>query len=385
MNESINVHLKKKIVPFWNRQVDPVFGGYYGYAEQNLIPNKLADKGAIKIARILWAYAALYRHYQEDTYREHAKIAYDYLVNHLYDKTWKGVFWKSAYSGQIINDTKHIYAQSFAIYGLSEYFLATGDPEARDLALEIFWVVETKAYQPEKQAYGEQFTRDWRQMDNRLLANNTALPAYTTNSLIHLIEAYTALFLAAGDEQVRQCLQRLLHLFHNKAYNRDENHCYIEFDGNWGPIDNGVSFGHDIEASWLIDRAMAAIDHHPAELMGMTRAIAENTWRRGYDNGVIASGDAANSPLVWWIQAEAVVGFLNHFLKTHDPDYLVAARQTLAVIMTKIVDHREGGEWYWSVDRSGKPLEDFGISENWKANYHNVRMCLEILQRGDML
>ncbi|MFA5067435.1 MAG: AGE family epimerase/isomerase [Candidatus Izemoplasmatales bacterium] len=388
MNEAIDRHLQNKIIPFWNRQVDKQHGGFYGFAEVDLIPNQFGDKGSIKMARLLWAYSALYRHYQDKSYLKHAQIAYDYLMKYLYDKDQQGVYWKSSYSGQIINDTKHVYAQSFAIYGFSEYYLASHNNKALECACDLFQTIEEKAYCQEKNSYHEQFTRNWIPVENTLLASNTIQPAYTTNTLIHLIEAYTSLYCSSKRQDVRERIIGLLQLFVDRAFDRSRRACFTEYDVSWRPIDTKTSFGHDIETSWLIDRAMDVIQFHPVQLTEMTAALCENTLKNGYFEGVIDSGRSEEKPgetLVWWVQAEAVIGFLNHFQKTNEKVYLEAARRTLDVTMTKIVDHRDGGEWFWSVDQTGKPLEDYGISENWKANYHNVRMCLEILKRGEML
>lgn len=388
MREAIDVHLQKKIIPFWNRQVDNQYGGFYGFAEINLIPNQFGDKGSIKMSRLLWAYSALYRHYQDISYLKYAQIAYDYLMKYLYDKDQRGVYWKSAYSGQIINDTKHVYAQSFAIYGFSEYYLASNNVEALACACDLFEMIEKKAYDSKNHSYHEQFTRHWMPVENSLLANNSILPAYTTNTLIHLIEAYTSLYRASKRQDVRERLINLLQIFVDRTFNTTQRTCFTEFDDAWRPLDTKNSFGHDIETSWLIDRAMDAIQYHPKQLTEMTAALCENTLENGYFEGMIASGrrdENSGNILVWWIQAEAVIGFINHYEKTGDKTSLEAAKKTLDVTMTKIVDHRDGGEWFWSVDQAGKPLEDFGISENWKANYHNVRMCLEIMKRGENL
>ncbi|NLZ61345.1 MAG: hypothetical protein GX904_00960 [Acholeplasmataceae bacterium] len=388
MNKAIDVHLRNKIIPFWNQQVDKQYGGFYGFAEVDLIPNQFGDKGSIKMARLLWAYSALYRHYRELTYLKHAQIAYDYLMKHLYDKDHQGVYWKTSYSGQIINDTKHIYAQSFAIYGFSEYYLATQNKEALKYACAVFQIIEEKSYFKGTNSYHEQFTRNWIPVKNTLLASNSFLPAYTTNTLIHLIEAYTSLYCASRRRDVRERLIGLLELFVDRAFDKSRCACHTEFDDSWRPIDDTISFGHDIETSWLIDRAMDKIQYRPVQLTEMTAALCENVLKNGYFEGMIDScrnDEKTNKPLVWWIQAEAVIGFLNHFQKTGEKAYLEAARKTLDVTMTKIVDHRDGGEWFWAVDQTGKPLKDYGISENWKANYHNVRMCLEILERGELL
>lgn len=388
MNEAIDVHLQNKIIPFWNQQVDNKYGGFYGFTEVNLIPNQFGDKGSIKMSRLLWAYSALYRHYGDKSYLKYAQIAYDYIMTYLYDKDQHGVYWKSSYSGQIINDTKHVYAQSFAIYGFSEYYLATHNDEVLACALDLFQTIEEKSYSQKKDSYHEQFSRDWTPVENTLLASNSIRPAYTTNTLIHLIEAYTSLYSASRRQDVRKRIIGLLQMLVDRAFVSSRRACLTEFDDSWQPIDTKTSFGHDIETGWLIDRAMDVIHFHPKKWTEMTASLCENTLENGYSEGMIDSGKndgKSGKTLIWWIQAEAVIGFLNHFQKTQDKVYLEAARRTLDVTMTKIVDHRDGGEWFWSVDQAGKPLEDFGVSENWKANYHNVRMCLEVLKRGEQL
>jgi len=384
MYDFLEEHLKTKIIPFWNRQADTENGGFYGYAQLNLVTDKYADKGSIKIARILWAYSAMYLHYRDPAYLEFARIAYAYLTEHLYDNIHKGVYWKSSYCGKIINESKHIYAQSFAIYGLSEYYLASSEIHAKELAMEIFAAMEKHAFQPEKNCYTEQFKRDWTADRNTLLQDDHEIPYYTANSILHLIEAYTSLYIATKAVRVYDRLKSLLDLFYEKIYDKTDHRCLIAFDENWESIDNSLSFGHDIEASWLLDQAMDAIGYHPEAYGKMTRELCENIYRNAYSEGMINSTEnngIINRTLVWWIQAEAVVGFINRYERSRNRLYLDAADKTLEVIMTKIVDHREGGEWYWSVDRNGHPLEDYGISENWKANYHNVRMCLEVLKR----
>lgn len=252
------------------------------------------------------------------------------------------------------------------------------------LALEIFNVIEEKAYRPQINIYLEQFDREWHPVSNNFLSTNNTIPCYTTNSILHLIESYTLLYTVTGKEEVQECLHRLLKLFYNKIYDSENRRCRIAFDENWKSLDNSISYGHDIEASWLIDRAMAVINFYPDHYVKMTDDLCNNTLLNAYSEGMIISDEnngIINNALVWWVQAEAVIGFYNQFEKTGNVAFLSAGRKTLSVTLTKMVDERDGGEWYWSVDRLGNPLEDFGISENWKANYHNVRMCLEVLKR----
>ena len=384
MDKLLDEHLKSKIIPFWDKQVDIDFGGYFGYVGLDLSVDKQADKGAVKITRLLWAYAALYNQYHESAHLEHARIAYQYLMNFLYDRIDKGVFWKSSFQGRILNDTKHLYAQCFAIYGLSEFFKSTGDLQVLASAMEIFRVVEAKAYHPQTNSYTEQFDRGWTPMDNTLLAANDILPIYTTNSILHLIEAYTVLYEISGDESVQKCLSRLLLLFYDRIYNQKTQTCSVFFDKNWNSMSDAISVGHDLEASWLIDRAIKIVGIDQPNLSVMTEHLCTHAFLNYYENGMVISEinhGIVNDSLTWWVQAEAIIGFYNYYQKSLDERYFTATWDTISVTMSKIVDVRFGSEWFWAVDRTGTPLRDHGISENWKANYHNVRMCLEIMKR----
>jgi len=182
--DTLEDNLKNKIIPFWNNTVDHEYGGFYGYVGQDLKANKYCDKGSVKMARILWAYSALANHYGNGLFINYAEIAYNYLVDCLYDQMHKGVFWKSSYDGNIINDTKHIYAQSFAIYGLCEYYLATKQKDAINLALEIYDFIEQKADCKEKKGYYEQFSAGWEKQKNKLLANCFIVPTFTYNTIL---------------------------------------------------------------------------------------------------------------------------------------------------------------------------------------------------------
>lgn len=380
-------HLKNKIVPFWNRQVDFEHGGYYGYAGLDLVSNKHADKGAVKLARILWSYSALYNHFHEESFLEHAKIAYEYLINVLYDHKNKGVYWKSSYKGIIINDSKHIYAQSFAIYGLSEYYKATKIRQVLVYAMEIYNTIEARAYQTDSNSYFEQFDKEWKKTKNTLLSAENIIPSITTNSILHLLESYTLLFEITQHQKVFISLNRLIDIFYTKVYDKQNHRCRVFFDKNWNSISTTVSYGHDIEASWLLDKALDQVNLQTNEYSEMTKALCNHVFLEAYSEGMLISdikAETVNDSLIWWVQAEAVIGFINHFQKTKEQVFLTAAKKTLEVTMEKLVDKHTEGEWFWAVDRNGNPQEDYGISENWKANYHNVRMCLEILKRRQL-
>jgi cellobiose epimerase len=382
MAEQVRTELYGKIIPFWNRMVDPVHGGFFGYVGSDNIIGHSADKGAVKMARILWSYSALHIFDGNPAHKPYADAAYEYVRDVLTDKTHGGVYWKSSYDGLITNDAKHIYAQSFAIYGLSAYARAFSDQKALGMAMRIFDLIEEKA-KTAPGSYTESFDRAWNPTDNTIMSDGVIVPVHTTNSVIHLIEAYTELYVSSKDDRVRSALRELITKYVVDIFDgtRDVSHMY--FDQRWQPMSDKSSFGHDIETSWLIDRALLVTGLDIAGCPDMTSRLARHVIDAGYSDGLVSSiPDSTDGiPLLWWIQAEAAVGFHNHFTKTKDRVFHQASKKTILTTIRLLSDPRPEGEWFWSVDRKGHPLPGHGISENWKANYHNVRACIELIVR----
>ena len=82
----------------------------------------------------------------------------------------------------------------------------------------------------------------------------------------------------------------------------------------------------------------------------------------------------------WWPQAEGVVGFWNAWQITGNRKFADAAFNCWDFIKGYLLD-KENGEWYWRTDQNGKPIKTDDKAGPWKAPYHNVRMCLEMLNR----
>ena len=115
----------------------------------------------------------------------------------------------------------------------------------------------------------------------------------------------------------------------------------------------------------------------------ITRVLVENTYKIAFDGASFANeceAGVVNENRIWWVQAEAIVGFINAFQKTGDSKYMDAARALWKFTKTYIVDTREGSEWFWEVHPDGTPIMK-PIVEPWKCPYHNGRMCLEMITR----
>lgn len=380
----VEQELTEHILPYWSRLQDKVHGGYYGAVDVSLHVHQDASKGGIAACRILWTFSAAYRVLGEAGYQEHADHAYHFLRDHMLDPHYGGLYWMVDAAGRPLDTRKHIYAQAFGVYALSEYYRATGTEEALRLACSLFELIEDKGYDAHLAAYKEEFNEAWLEQPNVLLSEHGLLADITMNTHIHVLEAYTNLYAASQEERVKQAIVRLLDQLHDRIYDHRTGFLGVFFDKAWQPLLDLRSFGHDIEASWLIDRAMKTIGAEKPEHVQMVIDIAYNI----ADHALQADGSLMNeqrgshidTTRIWWVQAEAMVGFYNAYERTKDPRFLTILEGLWSYTKRHLIDAREGGEWFWAVDDLGQPTKQ-GISGPWKCPYHNGRFCLEIMER----
>ncbi len=377
--------LTNHIIPFWNKLRDDEFGGFYGQMDNDLVLDKKGTKGVILNSRILWFYSSCYRTIGGEQNLSNAKHAFEFLRDKCVDRTNGGVYWMMNYDGTVNDGMKHTYNQAFAIYALSTYFLASGDKSALDLAFELFNTVEEKC--TDDVAYMEAFSADWKLIDNDALSENGLMADKTMNTVLHLIEGYTVLFEASKDQRVGDRLRFLLDITRDKIFDSVNNKLLVFFDVNLNVIGDIYSYGHDIEATWLIDRACETLGEKDriAEWQKINLRIAEKIYNVALENGAV-NNERENTTIsrkrVWWVQAESVVGFINAYQHCGDKKYLEAACTVWKWIRDVQIDKREGGEWWAEVDFSGKPMTDFTMVNEWKCPYHNGRMCMEIINRA---
>lgn len=382
-NECKN-ELVKRIIPFWNSLRDDENGGFYGFMGNDLKVDKKADKGVILNSRILWFYSSAFKVLGDQVLLDNAKHAYEFLRDHCYDKKYGGVYYMMTFDGKPSDDMKHTYNQAFAVYALSAYYIASGDKEALALAYELFNTIETKTL--DEFGYVEAFSRKWEPAKNDVLSENGIDASKTMNNVLHLIEAYTVLFEADGNEKVRKRLMFLLGLTKNKIFDSKNNKLLVFFDKEWNVLGDIHSYGHDIEATWLIDRACEVIADREleAEWRNINLRIAENIYNIAFVDGALNNerdGDKIDDKRVWWVQAETVVGFTNAYMQSGNKKYLKAAEETMNWIKTYQTDSRENSEWWGEVEHNGKPMKTVDMVNPWKCPYHNGRMCLEIMNR----
>ena len=384
LGRETRTELVLRIVPFWKKLRDNEHGGYYGYMDFNLQVDKKYEKGCILNSRILWFFSNAYLTLQEKELLDEADHAYLFMKNYCKDAENGGVFWSVTYDGKVADSTKHTYNQAFAIYALSSYYAASGKEEALEFARELFRIIETTC--TDSYGYLESFTGDWQPEDNDKLSENGLLADKTMNTLLHVLEAYTELYRVAPSEEVGQALRKILREFQSKVYNKETHRLEVFFDEKMNTISDLYSYGHDIEASWLLDRAAEVLGDKQIqdETYAYTTQIAEEVYKQALQNGAMNNecfNGVVDTTRVWWVQAEAMVGFYNCYQKTRDVKYQTITEVLWRYIQEYIIDKREGSEWFWDLNEHGEPESRKPIVEPWKCPYHNGRMCMEMIRR----
>lgn len=376
------------ILPFWiNNVVDVDNGGFVGRISGNGDKYTDAPKGAILNARILWTFSAAYRLFNKPEYLETATRAKEYLLTYFWDNEQGGIFWQLAADGTPLDKKKQIYAQGFAIYGLSEYARATGDSDALEKAVELYQLIEKYSFDQNLNGYQEAFTGEWGEIADMRLSDKDANEKKTMNTHLHILEPYTNLYRIWPTAELKNSLRNLIELFLDKIL-APSGHLQLFFDEQWHNKQNIFSYGHDIEASWLLYEAAVVLgetdltDRVIAVIPAIVKAASEGFQPDGsliYEKN-LATGHV-DYDRHWWVQAEAVVGFWYAYRLYGREEYLEKAKNCWSYIKNNLVD-RDNGEWYWSIKADGSVNISDDKAGFWKCPYHNGRMCMEMIEHS---
>jgi len=384
-NELVN-----NILPFWSgKMIDTRDGGFYGRVDGSGHVYTEADKGCVLNARILWTFSAAYRILKDPEYLKAAGRAKDYLLTHFFDKEFGGVFWLLDHIGNMKDGKKQIYAQAFAIYGLTEYYRITKDEVCLDKAIGLFRLIEKYSYDVKLEGYFEAFSREWGELDDLRLSTKDANEKKTMNTHLHVLEAYTNLFRVWKDDLLKTRLRKLIDVFTDKIVNNRTFNLNMFFDEEWNDKTDLVSYGHNIESSWLIFEAAMVLGDETIinKVKDICLRIAEASEKGLMDDGSMIyekffNSDHIDSDRHWWVQAETVLGFLNAYYMSRKEKFLEHSLSAWRFIAGHIVDTKNG-EWFWSVDKDLQPNIKDDKAGFWKCPYHDSRMCMEIIERQE--
>jgi mannobiose 2-epimerase len=387
LKNEVSLNLTHNLLPYWStRMVDTRNGGFYGRinVKDKVFPNE--DKGGILNARILWTYSSAYRILKDTSYLRLATRSKDYIIAHFIDKEFGGAYRSVKSTGEPSDTRKQTYTQSFFIYGLAEYYRATGDKDALKTAKEIFELFEKYTLDKIDDGYFEVFTRDWHRTHDMLIGERTPNDEKTMNTHLHLMEAYTNLYRVWPDKRVADRLKDLIEIFLDKIVDPKTFHLICFMDKTWKRSSLINSYGHDIESSWLLVEAAGLLNDPVLQKRVKETSIKiANAAADGLqpDGSMIYEKDPStgrtNAERSWWAQAETIVGYLNAYQMTGNIKYLDNSIKCWNYTKNNMVDNKSGG-WFSSVSESGVTVRgDKGGF--WICPYHNGRMCMEIIER----
>jgi mannobiose 2-epimerase len=385
--------LKASIVDFYLPAcVDKANGGYL----ESLRGGQFAPTGEKFLtmqARQLWFFSTLaLERVEKDAALAAANAGFNFLEVKMRDREHGGYYSKVTDDGRPKDTRKHVYLNSFALYGLVAYHRASGDGRALAAAQDLFRTLEEKTYDRKYGGYIEFFTADWRPLtDPKEPGYVGAIGTKTYNTHLHLLESFAALYRAWPDPLARRRLGELLAINTNTVRHPDY---FCNIDG-WRPDWHMVrtpgnlraSYGHDVECAWLALDAARALGRPVAVLRGWAEALVGYSLKHGYDRahgGFYYTGPlgkpADDTRKEWWVEAEALVSMLEMYRLTGKRDYYDAFAQTLDFVAKHQVASE--GSWWATCSADGTPRGS-QRSSPWHGAYHNGRamiLCARLLE-----
>ena len=377
-----------RILAYWSTYApDAEHGGFHGKIDNDNHVTPHAPKGAVLHGRILWAFSAAYNHEPRPEYLAQATAAFQFLSRYFIDPTHGGVYWSVDYQGQPLDTKKQIYALAFAIYGLAEFYRASGRESTLTMARELYSTIEQHSHDATYGGYLEALARDWSPLADLRLSAKDANEKKSMNTHLHVLEAYANLYRVWPDAGLRQRIGQLLDVFFDHIIDSQTQHLILFSDEDWTPKSTTVSYGHDIEAAWLLLEAAEVlgddvrINRFQEVAVRMAQAAFEGLNLSG---GLNYEYEPDTNHLVAerhsWVQAEAMVGFLNAYELSGETRFYDAFQSVWDFTQRHILDQARG-EWYWGVQADQAVMTGQDKAGFWKCPYHNSRACLEIMRR----
>ena len=363
---------------------DQGLGGFYGEVGDDNVARADAEKGIVLNTRILWFFSEAAVFTGSDEYRAAADRAYQYLCEYFFDREQGGFYWSLSPAGEIEQSKKQVYAQAFAIYALAAYYELTANADALTLAMDTFALIEANCIDRDAEGYYEAYTREWGKIEDVRLSEKDLNYPKTMNTHLHVLEAYTKLHQVNPDKSVAAALGYGIDLFDKYMIDYDNYHLKMFLDDNWQDHSPGLTYGHDIECSWLLYKALVSLGDQErlARLTPVIIELAKTCQREAIrERGDVIdaydrASDRYHSARIWWVQAEALVGFLTAYKLSGDESFLSTAKSLWSFIDTYQIDH-DRGEWRWHSTLDAPDGSRDYKAGFWKGPYHNGRAMIE--------
>jgi mannobiose 2-epimerase len=305
--------LRQDVLDVWfPRAIDEENGGFYADFTRDWHRAPSHGKFSVFQGRMTWIAAEVVMRRPElrEQYLPYVAHGVDYLANTMWDKQDGGFYWGLSDDGKVspqFTDGKHLYGISFCIYGLAAAYQATHDPRALALAKEAFRWTDKHAHDPVNGGYYEWLTRDGTPVQAKpydAVVRDGPVGGFpvgykSMNTHIHLLESFTQLYAVWKDPVLKQRVAELLHVVRDKV-SVQPGAMDLYFTNDWHAVPEHDSYGHDIEATYLMQEASDAIgetDKSGTEHVG--RMLADHALQYGWDDahgGIYHSGSFNSKP-----------------------------------------------------------------------------------------
>ncbi len=398
-------YLKNQLLPFWlDNSIDKEYGGFLSYFNRDGKPTGKTNKTLICQLRMVYTMSSAHRAgLGEGRCLQAAKQGVDFAIEHFWDKEYGGWYWITDQQGKVLVDSKIMYGQSFGVYSLAEYALASGDPLGKEYAEKSFDVIHRSAADVHAGGYWEMFHRDWSLKEGGVYGGDRK----TLDVHMHLMEAYTTLFELTGLPSHKRKLQQIIRLLVEKMLHPQFGTGIAQFDGNFNPLPailfrdvwgsdrdtdegarplNNTNYGHNIEMCWLLKLALDILGEDLTPYQPVIRKMVDQAHQYGVDweyGGIFVEGPndgpATQTLKEFWQQAEALTGFLDAVLIFKEQKYWDAFENIFNFVWNRMINHQVG-EWYALLERDGRIKWDY-LGHEWKISYHTVRAVIQTLKR----
>jgi mannobiose 2-epimerase len=384
--------LAGKIMPYWfDTALDRKNGGYVLSDEGPGKPAPAREKQLVTQARMIWGFSHAHRKglsTPQRNYLQAAEHGYRFLLSHFLDRQHGGYYWTTDLQGRAINRNKIVYGQSFVIYGLVEYYRASGDTNALHQAKGLYLALQQHAHDSKHGGWIEHFEPDW----TPIMKPGSGAPVEvaglkSANTHLHLMEAFTELYETTKDSTVRKSLAEAAKLNARYFYPPNAGKSCFHRQLDWQPVtapsSAGLSYGHNVEFAWLYLRAQKVLgqkppwDHFTAHLDHALKYGTDHQLGGLYSRG-INDQPATDTDKVWWVEAEMMAALTDALRHRPNAAYSEALDKLNSFILKYQADPSDG-IWYDTVAADGTPKRR-AKAHNWKANYHDVRAIVKFIE-----
>ncbi len=365
-------YLQDDVLAFWlETAIDDEFGGIFTSLDQKGDIYGY-EKSVWFQGRALWTFCHAYNTVEKRSeYLDAAKKIYDFLPL-CSDKDGR-MFFTVTRDGRGLQKRRYYFSETFAAIGCAEYYIATGDKHAWELAEKYFDIaysiyknpsLTTPKLVPENAPY--------KSLSPVMILLNTAqaMASVGINS-----EKY--------EDIVKSCTAEILL---GGYINRDLNALleHVGVDGKFcdTPATRVVNPGHSLECAWFL---MSTGDE---EAIAAGKEIIDFTMPRGLDEkhgGIIAFTDVLGKPAtalewdmkLWWPQCEAIIANKMAYDLCGDEKYKKNYEELLDYVFKYFVDS-ENGEWYGYLHYDNTPALTLK-GNTFKGPFHLPRMLMLLI------